>query len=263
MTTYIDIHRIFILSAILFLSNCSDSTVTVKENDSKKNIHFEKQTVLPAPDFNTPKPKANIEYNEYGKPIEEFQYSKHDGSVILHTKWVYDEHNNPISKVVVNNNTNQVIEEKFAYEYDKAGRKIKQIDLNPNNSTKMEHLFVYHDDDTYTDTSKVNGQIVSIQLFNDQDKIISGTNFQQKSKIDNVLDEHGNYTTRKVTYQDGPPSSFKFTNDYDSLNNLIRKATDGQTREYEYNENGDVIKETRFYNGEIAFIILFEYEYWD
>lgn len=253
----------FFMSLIIFQSNCKSIDESPIDTNQKKVIHFEEQTVLKPPNFDTTLLKSNTQYNRDGKPIEETQYSKFDGSAIIHTKWTYDDHSNITSKITDNKEAGKVFQEKYTYEYDKKGRKVKMIEQGPNNPADLEHIFIYNNDESYTDTIKINGQILSILDYTKEDKIIRGKNLQQRSRIDNIIDEHGNYTERKSTFEDGPPNFSTYKNEYDEQGNLIRRILDHRSREYEYNENGDVIKEIRLNTGKPTLIILFKYEYFE
>ena len=251
------------LSTLLILSNCASSGDSPVNYNNKKIIHFEEQWVIPPPDFDTTKLSAVTEYNREGNPIEKSQYSRYDGSVAILTKWTYDKHSNITSKIVNNKEVNTVFEETFSYEYDKKGRKIKMIENNSSQNGNVEHTYVYYEDGSYTDTLKNNTKILSIIDYNENDKIIKGINFEQQSSIYTEIDDHGNYTKRKTTFADGPGNEVNFINEYDTLGNLTRKILDQRYREYEYNENGDVTKETQLDTGERTNSFLYNYKYFE
>ncbi len=251
------------ISTLLILSNCTSPEDSPINDTSKKVIHIEEQWVIPPPDFDTTRLSAVTEFDLNGNPIEKSQYSRYDGSVAIFTKWTYDEHSNMTSRIVDNREVNNVTEEKYSYELDEKGRKIKMMENNSTRGDHLEHIYIYHEDGSYTDTLKNNTQIISIMDYNENDKIIKGNNLMYQSFIYNEIDEHGNYSKKKTTYASGPGNEINYANDYDSLGNLIRRSIDKRYREYEYNENGDIIKETRFDTGEQSLIFLYKYKYFE
>lgn len=248
---------------LLLMTNCSNEGNTLN-GKQKKIIHIEEKWFLQPPNFDSLQLGAKTVYNEKGKPVEESQYSSTDGSLIILTKWTYDEHFNITSKITDNKEVNKIFTENYTYKYDRKGRKISMLEKNSEIPYEMEHIYVHHSNGNYTDTTKINSKLMSVIEFNKDDKVLSGKNFEQQMEIINELDEHGNYTLRRNIYASGPGNEVAYTNDYDSLGNLIRRTIDPQHyREYEYNENGDVVKETRLDTGNPRLIIISKYQYFE
>lgn len=238
---------VLILFALLFVIGCSTPETNPSDSaNDKKTIQYQEEYAQ-VPPFDTLWLSAKTTFNEAGKPLKKVQYSKINHSMILQTSWAYDTHFNEVSKTVSNIETNQNAQESFLYKYDKKGKKIYKLEKKESSVDIVEHFYFYHNDDSYTDTTKLNSEVVAIIKYNPEDKILNGENFQQRSTIINTMDEHGNYTSRKTTYADGPANEASYTNTYDDHGNLIRKSIDADNfRTFEYNENGDVIKENRY-----------------
>lgn len=263
MDKYLKIKWISSLSLLLILINCTNPGEAPNNHSDKKIVQFEEQWVQPPPNFDTSMLSSVTEFNHKGKPVEKLQYSKDDGSLLLRTKWVYDDHFNETVKTTESSNANGIFEENYSYEYDKKGRKIRMLEKSARNKGDLEHIYAYHEGGNYTDTIKIGAQLLSISEYNKDDKIIHGENFQQQSTVNYEYDEFGNYTKHKTFYENGPGDVINYNNYYDSLGNLIRKTLDHRYREYEYNENGDVIKESRMDNANPTMIIIYKYKYFD
>ncbi len=254
---------IALISFSILIQNCGHQSHQHEGDNQKKIIHISEEWVEPPPDFDTLKLSVLIENNSFGKPIEKLQHSKFDGSVIIHTTWTYDEQGNKTSMTINNYEINQVYEEKFVNQYDKEGRRIRSFEKNTNNPIELEHTYGYFDDGSYTDTIKLQSEVMSITAYTKDEKVIWGKNFQQQSEMNTEFDEYGNYTKRHQTFQDGPPALATYENHYDSLGNLIHVILDHRSREYEYNENGDLIREFWLENGQPYLKKYFKYKYFE
>ena len=259
-------YKLSIITLISFsclIQSCNNQSGNPEGKEQKKIIHISEEWVEPPPDFDTLKLSVITENNSLGKPIEKLQHSKFDGSVIIRTTWTYDEHGYMTSMIIDNYEVNQVYEEKFVNEYDEKGRRIRALEKNSNTPGVLEHTYGYFDDGSYTDTIKLQSEVMSITAYTKDEKVIWGKNFQQQSEMNTEFDEHGNYTKRQTTFADGPSTLLTYDNHYDSLGNLVHAILDHRSREYEYNENGDVIREFWLENGQPYLKKYFKYKYFE
>ncbi len=263
LSNFLNINWIIGLVLISLLANCTSPKEAPKDDNDKKIIHIEEQWVLPPPEFDTLLLKSITEFNLKGKPIEESQYSKLNGLVIVNTKWTYDEHLNIVSKITENFDPNKIYKENYSYEYDEKDRKIIMQEKQSSYTNELVHEYTHFEDGRYIDTIKYQSQVVSIIEFNEDDKVIKENNFQKQTKVNNEFDEYGNFIKRNTSYSNGTERVYNYTNDYDSFGNLIRVTLDHRYREYEYNENGDIVKETRLDTGKPYLIILYKYKYFE
>ena len=258
---------------LLLITNCNSPDDTLNVESNKKIIHFEEEWVYPPPAFDTLLLSTKTEYNVKGKPVEKRQYSKFDGSLRIFTKWTYDEHFNLTSRVSDNKEVNQVFQETYSYEFDKEGRKIKVLEKTQDPSIEFIHIYVYHDDGSYTDTIKARNQVVSIIKYNKNDQITEKENRQKKITTSVEFDEHENTLKRTVTsfakqnvatnYLANQGVVTEYTNKYDTHGNLISTKYKNRFREFEYNENGDIIKESWHKDEELIRITTHNYEYFE
>ena len=160
MDKYLKINWIGSLSFLLILIviNCTNPGEAPNSHSDKKIVRFEEQWVQPPPNFDTSMLSSVTEFSHKGKPVEKFQYSKDDGSLLLRTKWVYDDHFNVIIKTTDSGNANGIFQENYSYEYDKKGRKTRMIEKSPRNKGDLEHIYVYHEDGNYTDSTLAEAQ---------------------------------------------------------------------------------------------------------
>ena len=248
----------------LFLFASCENPVTppVVENN-KKIVQLKEQWIQP-PDYDTIVLSYVEAYNPQGNPIEKSQYSRIDGSLVVHDKWTYDEHQNVIKKTSQHFGKKTFSEESFSYEYDNNGRKVGMIEINPNSNDLLKHIYVYHEDGTYTDTVKLNAQVMAIMRYNENNDPLNGVNYQRRSRINNEYDEHGKITRKYTTYTTKrKPTDRNYKNEYDSLGNLIRVTLGRKQREYEYNENGDMVEEGWLDSGRLYRTIYYKYKYYN
>jgi YD repeat-containing protein len=251
------------LFTVILLANCSQDQASPLSADFKKKIHTEEKWYQPGDMMDTLLFGFRVEYNKDGNPVDKKSFSRADGSLQLHTTYKYDEHGNAIEEIITQPEANIITKILKEYQYDNSGKKIKMLETNVRKNTLSEHLYTYHNDGSYDEVIRIQSKDDSFKSYNADGEVTSIKNYSNNSITTTDYDKQGNLLKRVSTYSGKVLNEKSYINEYNDTNQLIAVTLENRKRTYEYNENGDVVKETWYKNGTLDRVINYKYTYFE